>query len=49
MPFFGADMLRPLTVDIARALPAEPGRADPPPQGAGTDHDALGAQIGGQQ
>src|ERR1700755_1079828 len=42
-------MRRPLTVDIARTLPAEPGRTDPPPQCAGTDHDAPCAQMCGQQ
>src|SRR4051812_35494598 len=49
MPLFGADMRRPLTVDVARTLPAKPGRTDPPPQCAGTDHDALCAQMCGQQ
>src|ERR1700753_2132920 len=42
-------MLRPLAVDVARTLPAEASRADPAPQCAGTDHDALCVQICGQQ
>src|ERR1700760_1739559 len=42
-------MRRPLAVDVARTLPAEASRADPPPQCAGTDHDALCVQICGQQ
>src|SRR3954468_5848271 len=42
-------MRRPLAVDVARTLPAKPGRTDPPPQRAGTDHDALCAQMCGQQ
>src|SRR3954467_14002341 len=49
MPFFGANLRRPLTVDVAWTLPAEPGRADPAAQCAGTDHDALSAQMCGQQ
>src|SRR3954471_1037480 len=42
-------MRRPFTVDVARTLPAKPGRADPAPQCAGTDHDALCVQMCGQQ
>src|SRR3954454_25205208 len=42
-------MLRPLTVDIARTLPAEAGLVDPAPQCAGTDHDVLCVQIRGLQ
>src|SRR3954469_2847408 len=49
MPFFGANLRRPLTVDVARTLPAEPGRADPAAQCAGTDRNALSAQMCGQQ
>jgi hypothetical protein len=42
-------MRRPLTIDIARPLPAKPGRADPAPECADTDHNALCVQIRGQQ
>src|SRR3954462_7238251 len=42
-------MRRPLTVDVARPLPAKAGGADPAPQCAGTDHDALCVQMCGQQ
>jgi hypothetical protein len=42
-------MRRPLAVDVARTLPAKPGRADPAPQCASTDHDALCAQMCRQQ
>src|SRR5579862_1050525 len=42
-------MRRPLTVDVARALPTKPGRADSAPECAGTDHDALCMQICGEQ
>ena len=42
-------MLRPLTVDIARSLPAEAGRVDPAPQCVGTDHNALCVQMCGEQ
>src|SRR5690349_12914249 len=42
-------MRRPLTVDVARTLPAEASRTDPPPQRAGTDHNALCVQMCGEQ
>src|SRR3954453_19470056 len=42
-------MRRPLTVDVARTLPAKPSLADPAPECAGTDHNALCAQMCGQQ
>src|SRR3954454_3172421 len=42
-------MRRPLAVDIARTLPAAAGRADPPPQCAGADHNALCMQMCGEQ
>src|SRR4051812_29417811 len=42
-------MRRALAIDVARTLPAKPGRADPAPQCAGTDHHALCMQICGQQ
>src|SRR6185312_13104610 len=42
-------MLRPLTVDVARTLPAEAGLVNPASQCAGTDHDTLCVQMFSQQ
>lgn len=42
-------MLRPLAINIARTLPAEPGCTGPAPECAGADHNTLCMQMCRQQ